>query len=76
MKERVFSGVQPTGKLHIGNYYGAIKGMLDLQHQHQSLFCVVDLHALTTPKDYKTLPQSIHHIALDYLAAGLDPAHQ
>lgn len=75
MKDRVFSGVQPTGQLHIGNYYGAIKGMLDLQRQHESLFCVVDLHALTTPKDYKQLPQSIRNIALDYLAAGLDPEH-
>lgn len=73
MKERVFSGVQPTGKLHIGNYFGAIKGMLDLQHRYDSLFCVVDLHALTTPKDYKSLPQDIRNIALDYLSAGLDP---
>jgi tryptophanyl-tRNA synthetase len=73
MKDRVFSGVQPTGQLHIGNYYGAIKGMLELQRQVESLFCVVDLHALTTPKDYSQLPENIRNVALDYLAAGLDP---
>ena len=72
-KKRVFSGVQPTGQLHIGNYYGAIKGMIDLQDQYESLFCVVDYHALTTPKDYAQLPNQTRGIVLDYLAAGLDP---
>ena len=73
MKQRVFSGVQPTGQLHIGNYYGAIKGMLELQEQHESLFCIVDLHALTTPKNYQNLPNDVRNISLDYLSAGLDP---
>ncbi len=73
MKERVFSGIRATGQLHLGNYYGAIKGMLELQDQHETIYSVVDLHSITTPVDYTTLPEKIRGIALDYLAAGLDP---
>lgn len=73
MKERVFSGVRATGQLHIGNYYGAIKGMLELQDTHETIYSVVDLHSIATPVDYATLPERVYGITLDYLAAGLDP---
>lgn len=71
--QRVYSGIRATGRLHLGNYYGAVKGMLELQDSHDCVFSVVDLHALTTPYDPKTLKQSVREIVLDYLAAGLDP---
>lgn len=73
MKERVFSGIRATGQLHIGNYYGAIKGMLELQDEHETIYSVVDLHSIATPVEYETLPEKVRGIALDYLAAGLDP---
>ncbi len=73
VKKRVFSGIRSTGRLHLGNYLGAIKGMLELQGDYDCTFCVVDLHAMTTPYDPKTLQQSIRSVALDYLSAGLDP---
>jgi tryptophanyl-tRNA synthetase len=73
-KERVFSGVQPTGEsMHLGNYLGAVKGMLALQETHECIFAVVDYHALTAPYDPATMPQRKLAIAMDYLAAGLDP---
>ena len=56
---RIFSGIQPTGKLHIGNYFGAIKQWVELQQMHECIFCIVDLHALTVPYDTKTLQESI-----------------
>jgi tryptophanyl-tRNA synthetase len=73
MKKRVFSGIRATGRLHLGNYLGAVKGMLALQETHDCVFSVVDLHTITTPYDPKTLKQSVRDIVLDYLAAGLDP---
>jgi tryptophanyl-tRNA synthetase len=72
-KKRVYSGIRATGRLHLGNYLGAVKGMFALQDTYDCVFSVVDLHALTTPYDPKTLQQSIRDIVLDYLAAGLDP---
>src|SRR3989344_519019 len=69
----VFSGIRPTGELHIGNYFGAIKQWLALQKQHHCIFCIVDLHAITTPFDPQTLPAQIKNTAISYLAAGLDP---
>src|SRR6266496_4071738 len=72
-KKRVYSGIRATGRLHIGNYLGAIKGMLALQDTHDCVFSVVDLHAITTPYDPKTLQQNIRGVVLDFLAAGLDP---
>lgn len=72
-KQRVFSGIRATGQLHLGNYYGAIKGMLSLQDEHETIYSVVDLHSITTPVDYGSLPEKVRGIALDYLAAGLDP---
>lgn len=74
VKKRVYSGIRATGRLHLGNYMGAVKGMLALQDEYDCVFSVVDLHALTTPYDPKTLQRSIREIVLDYLAAGLDPA--
>jgi tryptophanyl-tRNA synthetase len=73
-KERVFSGVQPTGEgMHLGNYLGAVKGMLSLQDTYDCIFAVVDYHALTVPYDPAQMPQRKLSIAMDYLAAGLDP---
>ncbi len=71
--ERVFSGVQPSGVLHIGNYLGAIKNWLDLQNDFQCIFCVVDLHAITVPQDPKELLAKTLEVAKIYLAAGIDP---
>ncbi len=72
-KKRVYSGIRATGRLHLGNYLGAVKGMLALQDEYDCTFAVVDLHAITTPYDPKTLQQSVRDVVLDYLAAGLDP---
>lgn len=70
---RVFSGIQPTGIIHIGNYLGAIKQWLELQEKNECLFCIVDLHALTVPFDQKNLEKAILEKAIVYLAAGIDP---
>ena len=70
---RIFSGVQPTGNLHIGNYFGAIKQWIDLQHENDCLFCIVDLHAMTVPYDQEKLSALVLEKAIVYLAAGLDP---
>lgn len=71
---RVFSGIQPTAdSVHLGNYLGAIVGMLDLQREHDCVFAVVDLHAITVPYDPQLLPQRVLSVATDYLAAGIDP---
>lgn len=72
-KKRVFSGIRATGRLHLGNYLGALKGMLALAENYDCVFSVVDLHAITTPYDPKSLKQSVRDVFLDYLAAGLDP---
>ncbi|MDB5084018.1 MAG: tryptophanyl-tRNA synthetase [Bacilli bacterium] len=71
--KRVFSGVQPTGDVHIGNYLGAMKQFVDLQHQADCFFCVVDLHALTLPQEPEQLRQKTLEVAALYLAIGLDP---
>ncbi len=73
MKNLIFSGIQPTGQLHLGNYLGAVKQWAELQHQYSSMFCIVDYHALTVPYAPKELPKKIIDLALDLLAAGLDP---
>jgi len=70
---RVFSGIQPTGALHIGNYLGAIKQWIELQKQAECIFCIVDLHALTAPFNPKTLKDLILEKAIIYLVAGVDP---
>src|ERR1700693_5619343 len=71
---RVFSGIQPSGELHIGNYLGAVQNWVKLQDQHECLFSVVDLHAITQPYDAATLPQRTLDMAIGLFAAGLDPA--
>lgn len=71
--KRVYSGIRATGRLHLGNYYGAIKGMLALQDEFDCVFSVVDLHAITTPYDPSALQSSVSDVIVDYLAAGLDP---
>ena len=70
---RVFSGIQPTGAIHIGNYLGAIKQWIEFQEKNECVFCIVDLHALTVPYDPKKLESSILEKAIVYLAAGVDP---
>jgi len=73
MKKRIFSGAQPTGSLHIGNYLGALKNWVALQDEYESYFCIVNLHAITLPQDPKTLRQKTLDLARIYLAAGVDP---
>jgi tryptophanyl-tRNA synthetase len=70
---RVFSGVQPTANVHLGNYLGAIKQFVRIQHQIESLFCVVDLHAITMPQDPAKLATQTREIAAAYMASGIDP---
>lgn len=71
--KRVFSGARPTGKLHLGNYLGAIQNYVKLQDEFQCVYCIVDWHALTTMTDTSELQNNIHEMALDWLAAGIDP---
>lgn len=73
MSKRLFSGIQPSGSLHLGNYLGAIKQWVELQDQYESIFCVVDLHAITVPQDPAILRQKILETTKIYLAAGVDP---
>jgi tryptophanyl-tRNA synthetase len=73
MKGRIFSGVQPTGNLHLGNYLGAIRNWVRLQDQYESIFCIVDLHAITLPQDPAELRQATREVAAAYIAAGIDP---
>ena len=72
-KDRVFSGVQPSGSLHIGNYLGAIKNFVNLQNDYDSIFCIVDLHAITVWQDPKLLHENILDVAAAYISAGIDP---
>lgn len=74
-KERVFSGVQPTGNLHLGNYLGAIRNWVNLQHDFNCIYCVVDLHAITMFQDPETLRASTREVAAGLIAAGIDPRH-
>lgn len=73
-KELVFSGVQPTGNLHLGNYLGAIKRFVAMQPQFDCLYCVVDLHAITVWQDPAELTRQIREVTAAFLAAGIDPA--
>jgi tryptophanyl-tRNA synthetase len=70
---RVFSGIRPTGELHIGNYLGTIKQWVELQKWNECFFCIVDYHAITTPFDPKKMERNILDTAIIYLAAGIDP---
>ncbi|MFA5636454.1 MAG: tryptophan--tRNA ligase [Anaerovoracaceae bacterium] len=70
---RVFSGVQPTGNIHIGNYLGALKQFVELQNDNDCIYCIVDLHSITVPQDPKELKKHILDVAALYLAVGLNP---
>lgn len=74
-KERVFSGIQPSGNVHIGNYLGAIKRWVDEQDRFDNIFCIVDLHAITVPQDPKALRNKICEVAALLVAAGINPQH-
>ncbi|MEB3827601.1 tryptophan--tRNA ligase [Phormidium sp. CCY1219] len=74
-KQRILSGVQPTGNLHLGNYLGAIRNWVEAQSQYENFFCVVDLHAITVPHNPATLAQDTYTIAALYLACGIDLQH-
>ncbi len=71
--KRVFSGIQPSGNLHIGNFLGALKNWVASQQEANNVFCIVDLHAITVPQDPKVLKQKIREVAGIYFAAGIDP---
>ena len=71
--KRVFSGVQPTGNIHLGNYLGALKQFVELQEDNECIYCIVDEHAITVPQDPKELKKHILDVAALYLAVGLDP---
>ena len=75
MKKKIFSGVQPTGNLHLGNYLGAIKNFVDLNNdtQNECIFCVVDLHAITVSQNPKDLRSNIHETVATFIASGIDP---
>ena len=73
MKQRVFSGARPTGRQHIGNYLGAIRNYVNLQEEYDCIYCIVDIHALTSLENTDKLQDNIHEMMLDWLAAGLDP---
>jgi tryptophanyl-tRNA synthetase len=72
---RIFSGIQPTGNLHLGNYLGAIRNWVALQHDYECIFCIVDLHALTQPQDPAELRAATREVTAAYIAAGIDPKH-
>jgi tryptophanyl-tRNA synthetase len=72
-KQRVFSGIQPSGNLHLGNYLGALKNWVAIQDDYENYFCIVDLHAITVPQDPKVLRQKIREVAAIYVGSGLDP---
>lgn len=73
MTKRIFSGVQPTGNVHLGNYLGALKNWVALQHEYESFFCIVNLHAITSTQDPKLLAGKTRDLARIYLAVGIDP---
>ena len=72
-KEKVFSGVQPTGNLHLGNYLGAVTRFVDLQDRYDCIYCVVDLHAITVWQDPPELTRAIREVTAAFIAAGIDP---
>ena len=72
-KQLVFSGVQPTGNLHLGNYLGAIVKFVELQKNYDCIYCVVDLHAITVWQDPKELPRAIREVTAAFIACGIDP---
>ena len=75
MRKKIFSGVQPTGNLHLGNYLGAIKNFVELNNEkeNQCIFCVVDLHAITVKQDPNKLRNNIRETVATFIASGIDP---
>lgn len=73
IRQRVFSGIQPTGNIHLGNYIGAVKNWVKIQDDYDSIFCIVDLHAITIPQNPQTLRADIEKMTAVLLAAGIDP---
>ena len=73
MPKRIFSGIQPTGNTHLGNYLGALRNWVALQHEYESFFCIVNLHAITLPQDPKQLAEKTRELARILLAVGIDP---
>jgi tryptophanyl-tRNA synthetase len=73
MPKRIFSGAQPTGSVHLGNYLGALRNWVALQHEFESFYCIVDLHALTQSQDPKLFARKTRELARIYLAVGMDP---
>jgi tryptophanyl-tRNA synthetase len=73
MPKRIFSGAQPTGNVHLGNYLGALRNWVALQREYESFYCIVNLHALTIPQDPNLLAQKTRDLARTYLAVGIDP---
>ena len=71
--EIVVSGIRPTGNLHLGNYFGAVKSFVKMQHEYQCFFFIADWHSLTTHPNPANLRQSVKTILAEYLACGLDP---
>ena len=71
--KRIFSGAQPTGNVHLGNYLGALRNWVALQHEYESFFCIVNLHAVTLPQDPRVLIEKTRELARIYLAVGIDP---
>src|ERR1044071_7012695 len=71
--KRIFSGVQPTGNVHLGNYLGALRNWVALQHEYESFFCIVNLHAITARQDPKELAEKSRELARLYIAVGIDP---
>lgn len=71
--KRIFSGAQPTGNVHLGNYLGALRNWVALQHEYESFFCIVNLHAITLPQNPKLLAEKTRELARIYLAVGIDP---
>ena len=72
-KETVVSGIRSTGKLHIGNYYGAVKNFVQMQHEYNCYFFIADLHSLTTHPTPADLHGNVKHVLVEYLACGIDP---
>ena len=72
--KRIFSGAQPTGNIHLGNYLGALRNWVALQHEYESFFCIVNLHAITSRQDPKLLAEKTRELARVYLAVGIDPS--
>src|SRR5688572_21253449 len=71
---RIFSGIQPSGELHIGNYLGAVRNWVQLQHEIESFICIVDYHAITQPYEPEDLRRRTYEMGVSLMAAGIDPA--